>query len=516
MDRSIVVTEQGRSGEVIYRETGGETSLCLSFFWEFGAGDVVASVRTGTEAEWRATHPWALSRRSEILHFVAAELIRQKASRCRAEIDDAGGWINLRNDSAGPPTPPGASQATHQPPPPVPSPLSPPVGGQRSSSWPTRLSRLRMAVGIGTGVAALCVGGGVWLAGKALSIDPGKGTPVGECARTGAHVSVLIQTLEPYVPSPNRDHSKNRQRLSIFVVPLDGSAPRLIPVAGNLEPNAYSLAKILGSDGRTIWFDAVGLHGVDERSFKLVDASDLQAANPSLPSQWWDDTRGMEVAGRLRITTRDRSQALEIDPVTLRAVPVAPQPSTRSPLKAPLTDVLAAGFQTSPTTWLGLHSAADLEGAYKPSRWVRRIEHADDAKVPRRLCRGELEPSESRGKILSMTPLGDTEYINAAFVRADRASEPLRLADPAGALMIWSSTPGLGSTVMVGRVDDAGTVLWQVDTGIDRFKLAQILPGKESTVLVGTRPPVPDKVSEPILVIVEHSSGQARTVSLWQ
>ena len=37
-----------------------------------------------------------------------------------------------------------------------------------------------------------------------------------------------------------------------------------------------------------------------------------------------------------------------------------------------------------------------------------------------------------------MTPLGSDVYLNAAFLRADDKSEPLRLADPDGALM---STP---------------------------------------------------------------------------
>ena len=71
-------------------------------------------------------------------------------------------------------------------------------------------------------------------------------------------------------------------------------------------------------------------------------------------------------------------------------------------------------------------------------------------------------------------------------------------------------------TLMLARVDPAGKVLWKADTGIERFKLAQILPDARFMAFIGTRPPVPDKVSEPILVVVDNESGVASTVSLWQ
>ena len=90
------------------------------------------------------------------------------------------------------------------------------------------------------------------------------------------------------------------------------------------------------------------------------------------------------------------------------------------------------------------------------------------------------------------------------------------MSEPDGALMIYTSEPGLKGRLMVARVDTAGTILWKVDTGIDRFKLSQILPGKDSFAFVGTRPPVPDKLSEPLLVIVENRTGAVVTHSLWQ
>ena len=52
----------------------------------------------------------------------------------------------------------------------------------------------------------------------------------------------------------------------------------------------------------------------------------------------------------------------------------------------------------------------------------------------------------------------------------------------------------------------------QVLGGID----LEILPGETSFAFVGTRPPVPDQLSEPLLVIVDNATGRAITHSLWR
>jgi hypothetical protein len=77
----VIITEQGRSGDVIYRE--------------FAGGDAIAMVNMGSASEWRHGHPWAVDRRAAILRSVAEEVVRQKAAGCRAEIDEEGGWITI-------------------------------------------------------------------------------------------------------------------------------------------------------------------------------------------------------------------------------------------------------------------------------------------------------------------------------------------------------------------------------------------------------------------------------------
>ena len=91
-DWSVEVAERGRDGYVYYRDSAGS----ISFYWEFGGGDVVAIVSGDRVEEWKKNHSWAAARRREIMERVASEVIRQKAPNCRAEIDEHKGCIYLR------------------------------------------------------------------------------------------------------------------------------------------------------------------------------------------------------------------------------------------------------------------------------------------------------------------------------------------------------------------------------------------------------------------------------------
>lgn len=445
--RSVAITESGRSGEVIYREPGGE----LAFHWEIGGGDVVAIVQTGTREVWNAQYRWAAGRRSEILRFVAVETVWQKAPRARAEIDERSGDIVLRQAA--------------------PSAVTP---GPPDVAWYYRLRNLRVRLALGVLAAAAIFAGFMWLKNAFLSIDPGKGTPIGLSVRTEAHIATLIQTLEPYTPSLNRDHGRDRYAISLFVVPLDGSEPRLIPIAGGLAPNQFALAKILGSDGRALWFDVSGAGAVDLSNYSL------DRVEGPVP-------KGLQGG---------------------HSTPFPPRPDA----------FLSAGFLAAPDAWFGVHSSTELERDYTPQKFVRRVVPAAETKEMRRFQRAALE-LDSSGKyyrILSIEQIGGAEFLNAAFLRIDDQSEPLRLTGPDGALMLYTSAPGLQGTAMIARVDTAGAIVWNADTGIDRFNLAQILPGTDSMAFVGTRPREEGKVPEPLLVIVENATGLVTTHSLWR
>jgi hypothetical protein len=93
------------------------------------------------------------------------------------------------------------------------------------------------------------------------------------------------------------------------------------------------------------------------------------------------------------------------------------------------------------------------------------------------------------------------------------------VSDPDSVLMLHTSGDGVSaqSTLLIARVElQSGRLLWSTDTGLDRFKLEQILPGERRTAFVGTRPPVPNKVSEPLIVILDHATGELAKHSLWK
>jgi hypothetical protein len=312
--------------------------------------------------------------------------------------------------------------------------------------------------------------------------QPGQGVPLGLSLRTDRHIATLIQSREPSLPSLHRDGSRDRFRIHLLLVPLDGGAPRLLAVKGGLPAPAIGLGKVLGSDGRHLWFDVAGLGAVDLASHRLLTPAELARADPrSLPRPWGG-----------------------------------------SPLPPRVEHHLAAGLMTTPTTWLGLHADAEQARDFRPGQWIRPVVRADSARVLRRFYQGRLQPDATVGRprIVALQPLGDAAYLGAALLRPADTAEPLRLQAPAGALMLYSSGTGAagtpGATTVLARVDEAGRLLWRVDTGIERFRLQQILPGPASTAFVGPRPPVPGRLSEPLLVIVEHASGQAATHSLWR
>ena len=443
----VDILENGRSGSVVYRDSIDT----LTFTWEFGGEDVVAIIQVQDTVAWKNRPTWSAVRREQVLRFVADALIRQKSPTSHAEIDTEAGAILLR-------------QGSH------PSPRS-----QPTVAFVHRYARLKSMMGIAVLVLAIAIGGVLWLKNQWFTIDPGKGTPIGFSVATDQHIATLIQTLEPYTPSLNRDASKDRYRLSLLLIPFDESEPKLIPIRRGLSSNSYNLAKVYGSDGRMVWFEAAGTGAVDLKTFKLQPETPPLRPPPQL----------------------ERSKGL--------------------PLGPKVENHLAAGMFVGPNGWFGLHSNVEAERDFKPKSGVRQIVHAEETKQPRRFYRGTLGPIDPVSKyrhLEAIDSLGVEEYRNAAFLRTDETSEPIQLTAPDSTLMLYTSP--LSSTTMVARVDYGGKILWTADTGIDRFHLQQILPSDKHIALVGTKPPVPDRLSEPLLVLIEKQTGKISSHTLWR
>lgn len=497
MAPSVTITEQGRSGRVRY----AEGARAIDGYFEFGGGDVITIISMGSREEWAHGHAWALADRGRILKFVADEAIRQRAPSCVAEIQDERGDILLRQGASG--NQKADAQAAKQ---------------AKASAFVHRFMALKAKLGAAV-FAALCIAGALmWFSGKAFTVEPASGVPLGEAVRTDTVIASLIQKTDPHLPRWSGRGGNDTTSISLFLIPLDGGKPRLVPVASKLTPNAYQLARIMGSDGRTLWFDVAGLYGVRLDEYRLVTTGALRAANPSLPADWWEDQRGMDVVdGRLRVVRIDRSAALSIDPVTLVATPEPPHRSNARFERHEPADNLAAGVMMG-ETWLGLHSDDEASRAFAAGKWVRPVERADDKKEMRRLYRAPLGDATDGGRrrIRAIAPLSDTTFYQAAFLRLDDTSAPVRVSDPDSALMAYTSAPGLRGTLVVSRVDANGRTLWTTDTGLDRFQLRQILPGADAFAFVGTRPPIPDKLSEPLVVLIDNRTGKATTHSLWR
>ena len=450
MTGKVEITSEGRSGTASYREPAGSVDC----YWELGGNEILAIVNGGSVEEWRKNHAWALPRRLEILRFIADEMIRQEAPGCLASIDGTSGTILLKSTK-------GAARQR-------------PSMAQKDSAWVVRYRQLRTKLALFVLAGTVLFGGAAWVKTRLFVIDPGSGTPTGLSVRSQTHVATLLQTLVPYTPSPNRDHSKDRYDISVFVVPLDGQAARHVRVVRNLSPSQFALARILGSDGQSLWIDVGEVYTLDLATYELQTAT--------------------------------------------TPAPRVLDGGLTSPFPPRTETYLCAGVYIGPETWLGLHSVAEIERDYQPGKRVRRIVLAENRKEERRFYEGKVDGEVISGSqaILTMTPLEGGSFLNAALLRLDDKSEPLRLENPAGAVMIFTSEPGLKGELVLARIDDSGQLQWQAKTGVDRFSLQQILPGEASTAFVGTRPREEGKVPEPVLVIVDNLSGTMASHSLWQ
>ena len=56
--------------------------------------------------------------------------------------------------------------------------------------------------------------------------------------------------------------------------------------------------------------------------------------------------------------------------------------------------------------------------------------------------------------------------------------------------------------------------LWTASIGLGRVE--QVLPGEKVILIKGERPPVQNKVPEPLLVSVDVATGAIQAVSLWR
>lgn len=211
----------------------------------------------------------------------------------------------------------------------------------------------RNVIAIGLPIAAVVL---VLLLGLALFLDsltltkPGPWTRSGTPMRAGDALASLETSQEPYAVQLNRNPEGDRYAVRLKIAdPASGKPDQLIPLAAHMRAGELGFdAKLLGDDGRQLWFYVNGIQAWDYRKGRLTTGDDLRRANPGLglysskdnsadpliagPARnyrspprdiWSGEPRLYSFDKRLRIATPDFSRDFVVDPVTLRAEEVS-------------------------------------------------------------------------------------------------------------------------------------------------------------------------------------------------
>ncbi len=78
MAGKVNISGSGPSGKIQYSEGFLKKNTC-EFYWEFGGGDILATIWFPAEEQWDAKYPWARGRQKEIMGAVAEQVRQQKA-----------------------------------------------------------------------------------------------------------------------------------------------------------------------------------------------------------------------------------------------------------------------------------------------------------------------------------------------------------------------------------------------------------------------------------------------------
>jgi hypothetical protein len=384
------------------------------------------------------------------------------------------------------------------------------AGKAAGVSFVTRLTRLRMLLALGVGAIALgfvLVFGSPWLRVKTT------GTPIGPSVQTAEHVATLVQRVEPSIPFGHK-RKNDRHRFDVLIhSKTDAASRRVISIARHRPYSAGGArAALLGADGDVVWLQLPEITACNLRTGAVITAAELERANPALGDLV--ATGHYEVDGRLRVSSCDQQRWFEFDPITLAAVPVAKPTRTgwKDPMPKP-ESFLCQGGRLSPTEWIGVHAAPELARDFKPRLSVPKEAAFEKARVARRLHRGQLETSGARTALVEMVPLSADDYVAGTLVRATRDGGPLQLTGPDSVLVVHRLGAGHTDPFVVTRVDRNGRPAWKAETGVG--ELDQVLPDAKVLSLIGRRPAVPDRVSEPLLVTIDLAAGRVATRSLW-
>ena len=359
----------------------------------------------------------------------------------------------------------------------------------------------------------LCAGLAAW---QFVSIKS-TGTPLGPAARTPTHILQLISTTERYLPKLHRAPGKDRFRIDLLAVAIaDPSRQQTFTLLRQQQANALTpITKILGADGDVAWIQALEIFAVNLKTGRIVREADLRKANPGL--ELFLNSAKPDFTDRFVAVSPDWSQAYAFAPDTLMATACPPPPRTgwlEEQHKGRLEGSLCSGGVIGANEWIAVATAEDAKNDFKLGLSISRDFTAGEKDRSRQLYRGTADYNEKRPPIRSFTRLTETEYRAANFLRAKPGGDILRAPTPDSLFLLHRTGKELFAPFTLTRIAPDGKELWNTATGIGR--LEQVLPGESIIVLKGERSPVPNKVPEPILVLVNTTTGTTNAVSLWR
>ncbi len=261
------------------------------------------------------------------------------------------------------------------------------------------------------------------------------------------------------------------------------------------ETELRNEAKLLGTDGRRVWIYAHTLVGLDLSTRQKIGFEELSKANPSLAPFWVQESKFYSVGGvapKLRLKVGDARQ-FELDPGTLVGTAYEDEKWAK-----------AKSYADSQKQWAEYNEKMSMFGV-GPDVYFWKGEKVGDGEWFGLMTGEEAgkvkesgvptgRASRSSGKTSGLWKVkdreaervGGVEYLDAGFLREEKAAKPVRLEGPAGYLVMHQSRLGADGTLVLTRVDLAGKKVWEVNTGIG--KLDQVLHGAKYLGLVGETP----------------------------
>ena len=343
------------------------------------------------------------------------------------------------------------------------------------------------------------------------------GTPLGPALRTPTHVFQLISTTERYLPKLHRAPGKDRFRIDLLVVSIaDPTRPETFTLLRQHQANALTpMTKILGADGDVVWVQALDLFAVNLKTGKILREADLKRLNPEL--EVFLNSAKPQFTDRFVAVAPDWSYAYEFPAETFKAN-ACPPPARGSWIEEQssgrIEHSLCSGGLISANDWIAVATAEDARSDFKPGFSLPRDFTAGEKDRSRQLYRGTADSTQARPPIQSSQRISEAEYRQANFLRANPGGTILRAQNPDSVFLLYRTGTELFAPHTLTRLAPDGKAIWDAATGIGR--LEQVLPGENTIVLKGERPPVPNKVSEPILVLINTTTGAPHTVSFWR